>query len=78
MVLIKLSALNLVFKEIFHWVSFNIIRRSVDFVGALGRVASPLCPSPNDDIGECLHLAILCFYCFNLDYYFSIALKIPS
>lgn len=44
MVLIKLSALNLVFKEIFHWVSFNIIRRSVDFVGALGRVASPHLP----------------------------------
>lgn len=34
-----------------------------------------ICPSPHDDIGECLHLVILCFYCFDLDYYFSIALK---
>lgn len=36
MVLIKLSALNLVFKAISDWVSFNVIGRSVAFVGGGG------------------------------------------
>lgn len=45
MVLIKLSALSLVFKAIAHQVSCNVKGRSVAFVGGwVGRVASPHLP----------------------------------
>lgn len=76
MVLIEMSALGLVFKAIAHQVSFNVKGRSVAFGGGwVGRVASPHLPQSTRWYRECLHLVILCFYCFDLDYYFSIALK---